>query len=46
MKTEALLPALDVGLIRNEFPILDQRIHGRDLVYFDNAACVCFPRKA
>ena len=37
MKTEALLPALDVGLIRNEFPILDQRIHGRDLVYFDNA---------
>lgn len=38
MKTEALLPALDVGLIRNEFPILDQRIHGRDLVYFDNAA--------
>jgi cysteine desulfurase/selenocysteine lyase len=39
MKTEALLSSgLDVTLIRNEFPILDQRIHGRDLVYFDNAA--------
>ena len=38
MKTDALLSALDVEVIRNEFPILDQQIHGRDLVYFDNAA--------
>jgi len=39
MKTEALISSsLDVGLIRKEFPILDQRVNGRDLVYFDNAA--------
>lgn len=38
MKTEALLSTLDVDLIRSEFPILDQLVHGRDLVYFDNAA--------
>ncbi|UCG50859.1 MAG: cysteine desulfurase [Candidatus Latescibacterota bacterium] len=31
-------PALDVGRIRRDFPILDQRIHGKPLVYLDNAA--------
>jgi cysteine desulfurase / selenocysteine lyase len=29
---------LDVGKIREQFPILHQRVNGRDLVYFDNAA--------
>jgi cysteine desulfurase / selenocysteine lyase len=30
--------ALDVDRIRRDFPILDQRIHGKKLVYLDNAA--------
>lgn len=29
---------LDIQKIRKEFPVLDQRVNGRDLVYFDNAA--------
>lgn len=29
---------LDVEEIRKEFPVLHQRVNGRDLVYFDNAA--------
>jgi cysteine desulfurase/selenocysteine lyase len=28
----------DVAYIRSQFPILDQKIHGRPLVYLDNAA--------
>ncbi|MGH8562254.1 MAG: aminotransferase class V-fold PLP-dependent enzyme, partial [Nevskiales bacterium] len=31
-------PALDVQRIRAEFPILHQQVHGRPLVYLDNAA--------
>jgi cysteine desulfurase/selenocysteine lyase len=30
--------ALDVGSIRRDFPILAERVHGRDLVWLDNAA--------
>jgi len=30
--------AIDVDLIRKQFPVLHQQINGRDLVYFDNAA--------
>lgn len=30
--------SLDVGKIRNDFPILRQRVHGKPLVYLDNAA--------
>lgn len=29
---------LDIQKIRADFPILDQKINGKDLVYFDNAA--------
>jgi cysteine desulfurase / selenocysteine lyase len=29
---------LDIASIRADFPILDQQINGKDLVYFDNAA--------
>jgi cysteine desulfurase / selenocysteine lyase len=29
---------IDVEQIRNEFPILHQQVHGRNLVYLDNAA--------
>jgi len=30
--------AFDVGKIREDFPILKQRVHGKPLVYLDNAA--------
>jgi len=29
---------LDINKIRKDFPILDEKVNGRDLVYFDNAA--------
>ena len=28
----------DISKIRNDFPILDQKVHGKPLIYFDNAA--------
>ena len=36
--------ALDVERIKCEFPILDQKIHGKKLVYLDNAATSQKPR--
>ncbi len=36
--------ALDVDQIRRDFPILDQTIHGKKLVYLDNAATSQKPR--
>src|SRR5579864_6093253 len=30
--------AFDVGRAREDFPILKQKVHGKPLVYFDNAA--------
>jgi cysteine desulfurase/selenocysteine lyase len=39
----ALLP-LDVEAIRKDFPILTRRIHGKPLVYLDNAATTQKPR--
>ncbi len=32
------LPGFDVERVREDFPILKQRVHGKPLVYFDNAA--------
>lgn len=32
------MSALDVQQIRSQFPILEQLVHGKPLVYFDNAA--------
>ncbi len=32
------VPALDVAGIRAQFPILERQVHGRPLVYLDNAA--------
>src|SRR6516165_10532985 len=29
---------MDWSVIRDEFPILQQKVHGRPLIYFDNAA--------
>ncbi len=36
--------SLDIAAIRKDFPILDQQIHGRPLVYLDNAATSQKPR--
>ncbi|MFQ5341106.1 MAG: cysteine desulfurase [Anaerolineae bacterium] len=38
------MPALDVRTIRQDFPILHQEVHGRPLVYLDNAASSQKPR--
>jgi cysteine desulfurase/selenocysteine lyase len=37
-------PAFDVLAIRADFPALDQAVHGRPLVYLDNAATTQKPR--
>jgi len=37
-------PALDVAKVRADFPILDRTVHGRPLVYLDNAATTQKPR--
>jgi len=34
----------DWSALRNDFPILDQKVHGKPLVYFDNAATSQKPR--
>jgi cysteine desulfurase/selenocysteine lyase len=36
---------LDLARIRNDFPILSRQVHGRPLVYFDNAATTQKPRQ-
>src|SRR5690606_18162633 len=39
------VPMLDVAAIRRDFPILDQQINGRPLVYLDSAATTQKPRQ-
>ncbi len=34
----------DVAAVRRDFPILDQPVHGKPLVYLDNAATAQKPR--
>jgi cysteine desulfurase/selenocysteine lyase len=41
---EARHQALDVKTLREDFPILKQRIHGKPLVYLDNSATTQKPR--
>lgn len=38
------MSAFDVTKIRNDFPVLSQKIHGKPLVYFDNAATTQKPK--
>ena len=38
--------AYDIDYIRSQFPILDQQVHGRPLVYLDNAATAQKPKAA
>jgi cysteine desulfurase/selenocysteine lyase len=49
MITEAAVPRQDKrsvnwSAIRADFPILDQKVHGQPLIYFDNAATTQKPR--
>ena len=37
-------PAFDVNAVRRDFPILSERVNGRQLVWFDNAATTHKPR--
>jgi cysteine desulfurase/selenocysteine lyase len=37
--------ALDVQAVRRDFPILDRLVHGRPLIYMDNAATTQRPRQ-
>jgi cysteine desulfurase/selenocysteine lyase len=39
------MATLDVARIREDFPILSQEVHGRPLVYLDNAATTQKPRQ-
>jgi len=43
--TTLLAPALDIQKIREEFPILDQQVNGKPLIYFDNAATNQKPKR-
>ena len=45
MSSAATIPAIDVAKLREEFPILHQKVNGRDLVYFDNAATTQKPKQ-
>ena len=36
-------PAIDVQAVRKDFPSLDQQVHGKQLVYLDNAASAQTP---
>ena len=40
------LAAFDVKRIREDFPILKQKVHGKPLVYLDNAATSQKPAKS
>jgi cysteine desulfurase/selenocysteine lyase len=42
---ESSSPAFDVKRIREDFPILKQKVHGKPLVYLDNAATSQKPEK-
>jgi cysteine desulfurase/selenocysteine lyase len=44
MRATPVIPAFDVAAIRADFPALDQRVHGKPLVYLDNAATTQKPR--
>jgi len=43
--TTLLVPALDIQKIRLEFPILNQQVNGKPLIYFDNAATNQKPKR-
>src|SRR5258706_924327 len=40
----SVLKNIDWSALRKDFPILDQKVHGKPLIYFDNAATSQKPR--
>ncbi|MEX0928486.1 MAG: cysteine desulfurase [Balneolales bacterium] len=44
-ESAAELNGLDVAALRDDFPILNREVHGRPLVYLDNAASSQMPRQ-
>ncbi len=42
--TEHKISTFDAAKIRNDFPVLNQEVYGKPLVYFDNAATTQKPR--
>jgi cysteine desulfurase / selenocysteine lyase len=42
---QTILNGIDVEKIRKEFPVLHQKVNGKDLVYFDNAATNQKPKR-
>ena len=44
ISTQTSTPALDVEKIRSEFPLLRRTVHGKPLVYLDNAATTQKPQ--
>jgi cysteine desulfurase/selenocysteine lyase len=44
-KPTAALPGFDVNLIRKDFPILAERVNGKQLVWLDNAATTQKPKQ-
>ena len=44
-RTDGTILPLDVATVRRDFPILDQRVHGKELVYLDSAATAQKPRQ-
>ncbi len=45
MNPTVVKPAFDIAEIRAQFPILKELVHGKPLVYFDNAATSQKPRR-
>jgi cysteine desulfurase/selenocysteine lyase len=45
MNSTAIKPAFEIAEIRAQFPILKELVHGKPLVYFDNAATSQKPRR-
>ncbi|MBU1820510.1 MAG: cysteine desulfurase [Bacteroidetes bacterium] len=45
MLVEQNIASIDIAKIRNDFPILNQQINGKQLVYLDNAATTQKPRQ-
>lgn len=45
MRTQSVTTELDIAKIRKQFPILQQKVNGKDLVYLDNAATNQKPRR-
>ena len=44
-KAQAGAPPLDVNLIKKDFPILQERVNGRPLIWLDNAATTQKPKQ-